>query len=92
MDKDFLDNHPALQVIRETVEDNADEENEEVQVERKFDQWKHLYVHINHYDIKLNFNWIINLHYCRFSLNMIYLMNVLVRAFITDGTLRPVIV
>jgi len=32
MDKDFLDNHPALQVIRETVEDNADEENEEVQI------------------------------------------------------------
>ena len=92
MDKDFLDNHPALQVIRETVEDNADEENEEVQVERKFDQWKHLYVYINHYDIKLKFRWIIYLHYCRFSLNMIYLMSVLVRAFITDGTLRPVIV
>ena len=32
MDKDFLDNHPALQVIRENVEDNAEEENEQVQV------------------------------------------------------------
>ena len=43
MDKDFLDNHPALQVIRETVEDNADEENEEVQVGWKFDQLKHIH-------------------------------------------------
>ena len=32
MDKDFLDNHPALQVIRESVDDNAEEENEQVQV------------------------------------------------------------
>ena len=47
MDKDFLDNHPALQVIRETVEDNADEENEEVQVGRKFDHWKLIHVHIS---------------------------------------------
>ena len=46
MDKDFLDNHPALQVIRETVEDNADEENEEVQVGWKLDSWKHTHVHI----------------------------------------------
>ena len=37
MDKDFLDNHPALQVIRETVDENGDEENEEVQVGRIFD-------------------------------------------------------
>ena len=32
MDKDFLDNHPALQVIREDVDDSNDEENEQVQV------------------------------------------------------------
>lgn len=32
MDKDFLDNHPALQVIREDGEDSNDEENEQVQV------------------------------------------------------------
>ena len=32
MHKDFLDNHPALQVIRESVDDNAEEENEQVQV------------------------------------------------------------
>jgi len=32
MDKDFLDNHPALQVIREDVDDSNDEENEQVQI------------------------------------------------------------
>ena len=33
MDKNFLlDNHPALQVIREDVQDDNDEENEQVQV------------------------------------------------------------
>ena len=54
MDKDFLDNHPALQVIRETVEDNADEENEEVQVGWKLDYWIHTHVHIKNGWMKLN--------------------------------------
>ena len=41
MDKNFLDNHPALQVIRETVEEKEDEENEEVQVGRKIGHLKY---------------------------------------------------
>ena len=41
MDNNFLDNHPALQVIRETVEEKEDEENEEVQVGRNIGHLKH---------------------------------------------------